>query len=139
MLDRACTQFEPNNPGYQRVTSITYQHVNDNDGFEILRSTRHFGPLAFYLTWFNNIDNLLLELIETAHIDDANSLLQLYGKIHNVQYNTQQSHGLEGIMEYIKTAAQTKGPLELAVQAYKDLERQRNELKQGIRAAHGLA
>ncbi|KAF2903548.1 hypothetical protein ILUMI_02621 [Ignelater luminosus] len=139
VLDRACTQFEPDNPDYQRVTSITYQHINDNDDFEILRSTRHFGPLAFYLTWFKNIDNLLLELIETAHIDNANNLLQLYGKIHSVQYNTQELQSLEGITEYIKTAAQKKGPLELAVQAYKDLERQRNELKQGIQVAHGLA
>jgi len=86
ILDRACAQFEPDHPDYQRVTSITYQHVNDNDGFEKLRSTRHFGPLAFYLTWFKNIDNLLLELIETAHIEDCNNLLQLYGKIHKVEY-----------------------------------------------------
>lgn len=81
ILDLACMQFEPYDPEYQRIVSITYQHLNDNNGFEKLRSTRHFGSLSFFLTWNKNIDNLLLELIDEAH-----HLLDLYSKIHNIKF-----------------------------------------------------
>lgn len=37
VLDRACIQFEPDDVEYQRVASITYQHVNESNKFELLR------------------------------------------------------------------------------------------------------
>lgn len=138
VLDSACLQFEPNHPEYQRITSITYQHVNDHNGFEKLRSTRHFGPLAFFLCWFQMIDNLLLELIGTSHIKESNNLLRLYEKVHNTKFNIADDNSLEGIHEYIANYSNKKGPLELAVQAYKEAEQERRELQEGIRKAHGL-
>ncbi|KAF5287955.1 hypothetical protein FQA39_LY15593 [Lamprigera yunnana] len=138
ILNCACAQFEPDNEQYQKVTSLTYQHINDNNGFECLRSTRHFGPLIFYLSWFKNIDNLLLELIETAHIVDANRLLQLYKKIHETDLNITDVQSLDGIMDYVKQAAVNKSSLELAVQAYIELVKQRKQLDEGIHVAHGL-
>lgn len=77
VLDRACIQFEPYSPAYQRVTSITYQHINDHNNFDSLRSTRHFGPFVFFLAWFKSMDGLLLNLIETSHIEELNSLLKV--------------------------------------------------------------
>ncbi|KAJ8929314.1 hypothetical protein NQ314_018022 [Rhamnusium bicolor] len=106
--------FEPNDPEYQRVVSITYQHVNDNDGFELLRSTRHFGALTFFLVWNRDIDNLLLELIETAHIEEA-------------------------IEVYIEKYSNKKSALELGLQALKDLVKEREEMESGIKTAHGLS
>ncbi|KAF5277711.1 hypothetical protein FQR65_LT03691 [Abscondita terminalis] len=137
ILNRACVQFEPDHPEYHRVTSVTYQHINENNGFDVLRSTRHFGPLAFYLTWYKNIDNLLLELIETAHIEEVNHLLHLYGKINDVEFNVSDVYSLDALSEYIKNMANKKGSLELAVQAYKDLVKQRKKLEEGIEIAHG--
>ncbi|KAK5646806.1 hypothetical protein RI129_005270, partial [Pyrocoelia pectoralis] len=137
ILNRACVQFEPDHPDYQRVSSITYQYLNDNNGFERLRSTRHFGPLAFYLSWFKNIDNLLLELIETAQIEEANHLLHLHKKIHDLQFSTTDIHGLDGLSWYIEEVAQKKASLELALKAYKDLVKQRNQQQQNINVAHG--
>ncbi|XP_018319448.1 28S ribosomal protein S22, mitochondrial [Agrilus planipennis] len=138
LLDRACIQFEPDDANYQRVTSITYQHINDNNDFEILRSTRHFGALAFFLTWFKNIDNLVLDLLETLHIEEVNVLLQLYEKLHDQSFGAEKSDEVEALIIYINKAASKKGPLELAVQAYKDLKKQRLQLEKGIQAAHGL-
>lgn len=157
ILDRACAQFDPDDPLYQKLTSITYQHLNDNNGFEALRSTRHFGPLAFFLTWFKSIDNLLLELIETAHIDEINCLLQVklskvmyaarfkssyflqvYGKVHDKQYTVESPEGLEALSQYIEADAQKKASLELALQSYKDVAQQRREREEGIKVAHGL-
>lgn len=136
ILDRACIQFEPNDPTYQRVTSITYQHINDHGGFATLRSTRHFGALVFFLVWNKNIDNLILDLLETAHIEEANKLLELYSKIHNISFESDGQ--LKAIENYIQKYSNKKGSLELGLQSYKDLVRQREDLEKGIRAAHGF-
>ncbi|KAL3281647.1 hypothetical protein HHI36_004853 [Cryptolaemus montrouzieri] len=48
ILDLACQQFEPADPEYQRVSSITYQHINNNNEFEKIRGTRHFGSMTFF-------------------------------------------------------------------------------------------
>lgn len=37
LLDRACLQFEPDDSVYQKIVTIVYQHVNDNNNFELLR------------------------------------------------------------------------------------------------------
>ena len=64
VLDRACVQFEPDDPDYIRVTSAAYDHVDAARLYERLQSTRHFGALAFYLAWHRRIDNLLLHFIQ---------------------------------------------------------------------------
>nr|CAI5851636.1 unnamed protein product [Callosobruchus analis] len=137
ILDRACIQFEPNDPDYQRVTSITYQHINDNNGFEKLRSTRHFGALAFFLVWNKSIDNLLLELIETCYGDEACTLVELYSKIHKV--NFEKTSELSIVEDYIKKCSNKKGALELALQAYKELLEEKRKVEQGVKTAHGLS
>ena len=64
VLDRACVQFEPDDPDYIRVTSATYDHVDAARLYDRLQNTRHFGALAFYLAWHRRIDNLLLHFIQ---------------------------------------------------------------------------
>ncbi|ENN78436.1 hypothetical protein HUJ04_005515 [Dendroctonus ponderosae] len=123
VLDRACVQFEPDDPDYQRLISIVYQHLNDHNKFELLRSTRHFGSLTFYLVWNRNIDNLLLELIQTMRIEEADQLLALYSLIHQKRFEGEDP--LDRVQSYIEQAAGKKGSLELAVQAYKDVAARR--------------
>lgn len=137
VLDLACLQFEPFNSEYQRIISITFQHLNDNNGFEKLRSTRHFGALCFFLIWNKNIDNLLLDLIETLHVDEAHQLLELYSKINDITF--EKDDYLKDIEDYIKKVAKTKGVLELALQAYKDVSLKKAELESGIKVAHGIS
>lgn len=129
VLDRACMQFEPDDPKYQQVTSDTYEYVNDNGLFDKLRSTRHFGPFVFYLVWHNNIDNLLLDLLETCHIEEVNSLLRLYGIVQNVQFKADGSTNFGVLEEYISGYSKKKGPLELALQSVKDLEPRKQTLE----------
>lgn len=138
ILDRSCIQFEPDDPEYQKVVTITYQHLSDSNGFEILRSTRHFGPLVFFLIWHKDVDNLLLDLIQTSHVEDANILLQLYEKFHNVQLNIKDLKKVEGVEKYIKEFSNKRASLELALQAYKELEEQRKSIAQDIKHAHGV-
>lgn len=137
LLDSACLQFEPDDPEYQRIVSIVYQHLNDNHYFEPLRSTRHFGSLTFFLVWHKTIDNLLLDLIETSHIDEAISLLKLYSKMHNVTFENREEFG--EIADYICRFSNKKAALELALQAYKNAVKEKQQLEDGIKAAHGLS
>lgn len=137
ILDRACIQFEPDDAAYQRICGIVYECVNHNGDFEILRSTRHFGPFVFYLAWHREIDNLLLELIETCQIDEANKLIVLYGKIHKVQFDASESKDASLVQEYITKHSNKKGALELALQAFKDYQEKKTALEEGIQVAHG--
>ncbi|KAK9753397.1 Mitochondrial 28S ribosomal protein S22 [Popillia japonica] len=139
ILDRSCIQFEPDDLDYQRVTTITYQHVNDNNDFEILRSTRHFGPLAFFLLWHKEIDNLLLDLIQSSQIQEANVLLQLYEKFHKVELNVTGLQNTEALEKYIKEFSNKRGSLELAVQAYKELEEEKKQMERDLKHVHGVA
>ena len=36
---------------YSRTAEIVYNHVNENNNFRALETTRHFGPMLFYLCW----------------------------------------------------------------------------------------
>nr|XP_022913535.1 28S ribosomal protein S22, mitochondrial [Onthophagus taurus] len=138
ILDKTCVQFEPDSVEYQKFTSITYQYINDNHHFDCLRSTRHFGSMCFFLVWHKIIDNLLLELIQTENVIEANVLLNLYCKIHNVRLDFKETDDLVSVEEYIAKYSEKKAPLELAVQAYKELLRERIELEKGIKRAHGV-
>ncbi|KAJ3654321.1 hypothetical protein Zmor_013516 [Zophobas morio] len=137
ILDRACLQFDPNDPLYQKIVSITYQCVNDNNHFNELRSTRHFGSFVFFLAWNKLIDNLLLDIIESEHIEEAKALVELYSHIHQVKYESKEN--LQQIDEYIKNHASKKAALELAFQAYKNAAKRKGEVEEGIKRAHGLS
>ena len=85
MLDRACAQFDPDDPDYIRVTRKTYNFVDENAKFASLRSTRHFGPMVLHLVLSKRMDNLLFHLINSKDIDAAADLVRLF---HEVESNT---------------------------------------------------
>ena len=64
VLDRACVQFEPDDQEYINVVEATYNHIDQKRHYDFLRSTRHYGPMVFYLTRSRKLDNLLLFYIE---------------------------------------------------------------------------
>ncbi len=82
VLDRACLQFEPDDQNYINVCHSTYEHILETKKFNILRSTRHFGPMTFYYAFNKKIDDLLLYFILNEAIDDGKDLVQLYFIIH---------------------------------------------------------
>jgi len=105
ILDRACVQFEPDENDYLRVTHRTYEHIDQTYSYDLLRSTRHFGPMAFYFTWFKKIDRLLNDMIQRDLMNDAVSLLQLYGILHPeskvANYQFQDAHSTDLIQAFI--------------------------------------
>jgi len=82
ILDRACAQFEPDDPQYIRVTHRVYNAVNSEKDYDILWSLRHFGPLTFYLVWHDMIENLLAHLWDNNKRADAEALVRLYASVH---------------------------------------------------------
>lgn len=59
ILERNCEQFEPDNPNYIATAEAVYEHININSSYDALWSTRHFGPMVFYLVWEKKCDDLI--------------------------------------------------------------------------------
>jgi len=57
-----------------QVTQRTYEHIAESGRFDDLRSTRHFGPMAYYLTIHHKIDSLLLDMLH-RHLSVLATLL----------------------------------------------------------------
>ncbi len=83
MLDRACAQFDPDDPEYISVTRKTYDFVDENSKYTSLRSTRHFGPMVLHLVLSKRIDNLLFHFINLKDIDAAANLVRLFHTVAN--------------------------------------------------------
>lgn len=123
ILDKACAQFEPDDAEYIRVSRKTYNHINSTKEFNLLRSTRHFGSLVYHLVLTKNLDNLLLENLETDRLEDAIWAIQLHNIIHpeeKVQKSNEPGEELQFLKAYIDQCASDKGKLELAYKAFKD-------------------
>jgi len=82
VLDRNCLQFEPDHPVYIRTCQTVYEHINENRQFDVLHSTRHYGPMVFNLCWSKQIDDLLAHLIWNDRIEEAADAINVYVKVH---------------------------------------------------------
>ncbi|KAK3105097.1 hypothetical protein FSP39_017204 [Pinctada imbricata] len=120
VLERACVQYEPDDERYIELTSKVYEHVNRTQQFDLLRSTRHFGPMAFYLTWHDKIDLLLADMLERNLLLDAEDLVKLYCIVHGKTVPNVQK--LDLIKDYLTNHSHkdTMPHLELSIQSYED-------------------
>jgi small subunit ribosomal protein S22 len=84
VLKKACLYYEPDDPDFIRVTHRVYEHINETREYELLHSTRFFGPLVFYLAWYDKPDNLLthLQSLSPQRDNDIIQILKLYEIIH---------------------------------------------------------
>ncbi|XP_063229501.1 small ribosomal subunit protein mS22 [Bacillus rossius redtenbacheri] len=140
VLDRACIQLEPDDSEFHRIAATAYDHVDDHCQYDALRSTRHFGPLAFHLAFHRRIDNLLLDTIQAGRLDESAALVKLFHILHPKEKSQMDAHGqhdVEVVKMYIQADAVRKSSLELALQTYLDLEEQRQSVKESIQRAHG--
>lgn len=87
ILDRLVVQYEPYESEYHRLCSKVYQHLNESKEFDQLRSTRHFGPMAFFYAWHKCIDDLLYDMIRRDYLRNGAELIALYYKIHKIPEN----------------------------------------------------
>ncbi|XP_067617394.1 small ribosomal subunit protein mS22 [Eurosta solidaginis] len=87
ILDRMIVQFEPYEPEFHHISSRVYQHINETKQFDVLRSTRHFGPMAFFYAWHHCIDDLLYDMVRRDYLQNAVELIALFYKLHGIKYN----------------------------------------------------
>lgn len=99
VLNRSCVQFEPYDKDYHRVTAITYQHVSDHGAFDALRSTRHFGPMAFFLAWHLIIDNLVIDCIRRDFLRNAVEVICLSFNLNDISYDANVLYQLKKFPE----------------------------------------
>nr|CAG4649577.1 EOG090X0AW0 [Scapholeberis mucronata] len=126
ILDRACAQFEPDDPDYIRTTRKTYNCIDENGHYAALRSTRHFGPMVLHFALSKRIDGLLFYFINTRELSAATDLVRLFHSVESdaVPVEADEYKLIEG---YIKAHALKKAALELAWDAFLEAEKQKQE------------
>jgi len=82
ILDRNCIQFEPDHPLYIRTAETVYNHINEKKNFNVLHSTRHYGPMVFYLCWCKQIDDFIVHKILNQNLAGAAEAVKLFAAIH---------------------------------------------------------
>lgn len=142
ILDRACAQFDPDDPEYQRVCSATYEAVDERRNYQMLHSTRHYGPMCFYLAWNRKMDNLLIDLIQKERLSDCVDLVQLYYNIHkeskSASIDISPDEHLKFVKAYIEDDSVRRPQLQLAIQGYEDLLLERQQYQETLQTSHGL-
>nr|XP_058968608.1 small ribosomal subunit protein mS22-like [Pocillopora verrucosa] len=82
VLDLACVQFEPDSADYIRVHHRTYEDLLTHKKFEILRSTRHYGGLLYYLAKQQKLNELLDNMMDREQWDDCIDVVRLHLLCH---------------------------------------------------------
>ncbi|GAB5576800.1 28S ribosomal protein S22 [Prionailurus iriomotensis] len=138
VLNLCVAQFEPDSAEYIKEQSRllkfakmscihhqTYEDIDKHGKYDLLRSTRHFGGMAWYFVNKKKIDGLLIDQIQRDLLDDATSLVQLYHMLHPdgpsaQEAKEQAAEGVHLIKVFAKTEAQKGAYIELTLQAYQE-------------------
>ncbi|XP_040204959.1 28S ribosomal protein S22, mitochondrial [Rana temporaria] len=121
LLNRCIIQFEPDSHEYIEIRNQTFEDIDKQRKYNLLRSTRHFGGMVWHLCSVKNVDGLLVDLLQRDLLDDALSLVRLYHMIHPDTECARESQGADGrdlIKIFIKMEAKNPAYIELALQAY---------------------
>ncbi|XP_042313960.1 28S ribosomal protein S22, mitochondrial [Sceloporus undulatus] len=123
LLNLCLVQFEPDSPDYIRVHHQTYNDIDKHGKYDLLRSTRHFGGMVWYLVNRKRTDGLLVDMIQRDLLDDAVSLVTLYHMLHPdcqsaKEAQEQDIQGLDLIKVFARAETERSGYIELALQAY---------------------
>lgn len=119
VLDRACVQFEPDDPIYVQVNQRVFRRVNEKKDFEMLRSTRHFGPMCLRLAHDNQIDNLLAYMQSKEQLDDCVKLIKLYYMCHGYELESKFDNPRQVIEEYANNYSRQPHIFKLAMKSTK--------------------
>lgn len=125
ILDRACAHFEPDDHRYHTVLGVTFTHLNESNAFELLRSTRHFGSLAFFLAHNKCIDSLLLQNLHCSMLEDAVWLVQLYQVLNPdakcARVKCEPGQEVDFVQAYVNEDSSNKESLNQALQGYSNV------------------
>ncbi|XP_041797165.1 28S ribosomal protein S22, mitochondrial [Chelmon rostratus] len=126
VLDLCLVQFEPDSSEYIRVHAATYEDLDKQEKYELLRSTRHFGGMAWYLLNARRVDGLIVDMLKKELFHDAVSLVSLFHMVHPHSESAQEAAGQQAtgtdlLKIYAQKESQRAGYIELALQAYEQM------------------
>nr|CAG4648809.1 EOG090X0AW0 [Polyphemus pediculus] len=128
ILDRACAQFEPDDPEYIRVTRTTYDSIDERRAYGIIQSTRHFGPMVLHLVLSKKMDDLMFYFISENDLNAGADLVRLFRTVESISSNVDLTNDSQLVEDYIKKHSLKKPILELAWETYLEIERQRTTI-----------
>ncbi|CAI4232678.1 unnamed protein product [Auanema sp. JU1783] len=113
VLDWACWFYEPDDPSFVRLSQNVFDKIVDTQKFDVLHSTRHFGPFVFYLALNGNIPPLLNHLGGQGRLRDCANLIRLQKTLHpNWRVTISSSDSDEKIVkDYLKENNRQKDQL----------------------------
>ncbi|CAB0034687.1 unnamed protein product [Trichogramma brassicae] len=134
ILNRVCVQFDPDHSEFHRVSQLTYDRIYEKGHYEKLRSTRHYGPMVFYLTWCKKIDNLLIENIAQESIEDAALTIKLYYILHPSDNVPKGVDNIKLIQHYLDNDcnSQCKRRLDNTLKMHLELESERKKVNEDL-------
>ncbi|KAJ0022425.1 hypothetical protein NQD34_009915 [Periophthalmus magnuspinnatus] len=123
VLDLCLVQFEPDSSDYIRVHAATYEDLEKHGKYDLLRSTRHFGGMAWYLVNARRVDGLIVDMLKRELLQDSVSLVSLFHMVHPHSESAQeaalqQATGTDLLKIYAQKESQRAGYIELALQAF---------------------
>lgn len=77
-LEQIYGQFETDSYDYIRLTQQVYDHIDHNQLYDLLRSTRFYGCMVFYFAKHSSIDGLLQHMLNQQLLEHAAGLVKLY-------------------------------------------------------------
>uniref|UniRef100_A0A673ICV4 28S ribosomal protein S22, mitochondrial-like n=1 Tax=Sinocyclocheilus rhinocerous TaxID=307959 RepID=A0A673ICV4_9TELE len=118
VLNQCVVQFEPDSAEFKNVMEIDV-----HGKYDLLRSTRFFGGLAWHLVNGRRIDGLLVDMLQSDLMQDAVRLVRLFNLVHpqseSAQHaQRQQATDLDLLKIYAQYESNRAGFIELAVQTY---------------------
>ncbi|KAM6442981.1 small ribosomal subunit protein mS22 [Liasis olivaceus] len=122
LLDRCLLQFEPDSADYIRVHHQTYEDIDKYGKYDLLRSTKYFGGMVWYLVNRKKTEGLLMDMIQRNLLDDAVSLITLYHMLHPDCESAREAQekdiqGIDLIKAFAKAESSRASYIELALQA----------------------
>ncbi|KAK2846887.1 hypothetical protein Q5P01_009886 [Channa striata] len=123
VLDLCLVQFEPDSSEYIRIHAVTYEDLDKHSKYELLRSTRHFGGMVWYLVNARRVDGVIVDMLKRELLQDAVSLVSLFHMVHPQSESAkeaarQQATGTDLLKIYAQKESQRSGYIELALQAH---------------------
>ncbi|KAJ8410924.1 hypothetical protein AAFF_G00188810 [Aldrovandia affinis] len=131
VLDLCLVQFEPDSSDYIRVHRATYEDIEKQGKYDLLRSTRHFGGMVWHLVNCKSIDGLVIDMLQRDLVQDAADVVGLFNMVHPLSSSAtealeQQATGIDLVKVYTRTESQRAGYIELALQAYQQTLQERS-------------
>ncbi|KAL1259996.1 hypothetical protein QQF64_007823 [Cirrhinus molitorella] len=123
VLNQCVVQFEPDSVEFKNVLILTYEDIEKHGKYDLLRSTRFFGGLAWHLVNGQRIDGLLVDMLQRDLMQDAVRLVRLFNLVHpqseSAQHaQRQQATDLDLLKIYAQYESKRAGFIDLAVQTY---------------------